>query len=182
MSAITPEPLSRTYNRRNTDDLLSLLTDAARHYGRLLQAEEIAAAASVLQGRIGGRTRATGANDATDPSHALRQQIEAAGGFLAIPLGQARHALTGSIRPKAADGAPVNSHQSRASAGQVLDELGLDMFPSRHITGTHLPVVIHEAGLPVAGLLAALAVGDAIEADRLTEEIRTAAGQVVLTA
>ncbi|MFJ9745735.1 hypothetical protein [Streptomyces chartreusis] len=181
MSTTTaPVPLSRTYGARTTEDLLTLLTDAARNYRWRLQAEEIAAAATVLQRRVGGRTAAVGTRDITDTAQALREKVDVAGGFLAVRLGTARRALAGSVRPQPVDGTPVASHQSGAPADQVLDELGLEFFPSR-ATG-QIPAVIYETGLPVARLLAAIDAGDDIEADRLTEDIRVLAGGPALTA
>nr|WP_107908841.1 hypothetical protein [Streptomyces chartreusis] len=183
MSTTTaPVPLSRTYGAWTTEDLLTLLTEAARNYQWRLQAEEIAAAATVLQRRIGGRTAGIGTRDITDTAQALREQVDVRGGFLAVRLGAAREALAGSVRPRPVDGTPVASHQTQAPVDQVLDELGLEVFPSRRVTGWQLPVVVYEPGLPVAELLAALAAGDALETDRLTEDIRVLAGESAVTA
>ncbi|WP_405425573.1 hypothetical protein [Streptomyces erythrochromogenes] len=137
-------------------------------------AVQLAAAAAALQKRCGRPVR-TRHLDPADDSHQLAGMVSEEGGILALSAGVARQYLAPAYLAdrEAMERDPKGGHRVRTRP-EVLESLGLAVFPGPEFPAGLVFSVLYERDLLLGQLLAALAAGE--DTADLVEEITEAAG------
>ncbi|MCX4525260.1 hypothetical protein OG982_06075 [Streptomyces sp. NBC_01551] len=144
----------------STADLLADLLATARPEQGGVNAGALTDTAVVLQQRCGRRS-SVGTRNTADPAQLLAEEVDAHGGFLTLGADVVRRRVGETMRQDAAAAQrdPEAGHQVRTHL-QVLEDVGLAVFPGPSIPSGALRVLVYEPGTVVGQVLAALTVGD----------------------